>query len=250
MAIALAGDPDVVLADEPTTGLDRPLVYRTVDALAALAAEGRAVLMITHDLEAARRAATHIAVMYASRIVELGLAADVLSDPWHPYTTGLLRALPDAGFTAVPGHPPELTACPRAARSGPGVRSPTSARAILISSDTVTGWSPAAARAERQQRGRRIPQRATRPRRRRHRRRARRGGRARRTERVREVDPRAGARAGARAAAGAVGRRDAPGRRAGAAVPARRPHASNAPRSPRCSSSRASPSTRGSGSAR
>ncbi|MGH3981022.1 MAG: ABC transporter ATP-binding protein [Pseudonocardiaceae bacterium] len=72
MAIALAGDPDVVLADEPTTGLDRPLVHRTVDGLAALAADGRAVLMITHDLDAARRAATLIAVMYASRIVELG----------------------------------------------------------------------------------------------------------------------------------------------------------------------------------
>jgi peptide/nickel transport system ATP-binding protein len=112
MALALAGDPDVVLADEPTTGLDRPLVHRTVDALAALAAQGRAVLMITHDLDAARRAATHLAVMYASRIVELGPARDVLTEPWHPYTAGLLRALPDAGFTPIPGHPPELTALP------------------------------------------------------------------------------------------------------------------------------------------
>lgn len=112
MALALAGDPDVVLADEPTTGLDRPLVHRTVDALAALAAQGRAVLMITHDLDAARRAATHLAVMYASRIIELGPARDVLTDPWHPYTAGLLRALPDAGFTPIPGHPPELTALP------------------------------------------------------------------------------------------------------------------------------------------
>ena len=112
MALALAGDPDVVLADEPTTGLDRPLVHRTVDALAALAAQGRAVLMITHDLDAARRAATHLAVMYASRIVELGPAGDVLTDPWHPYTAGLLHALPDAGFTPIPGHPPELTALP------------------------------------------------------------------------------------------------------------------------------------------
>jgi len=102
----------VVLADEPTTGLDRPLVHRTVDALAALAAQGRAVLMITHDLDAARRAATHLAVMYASRIVELGPARDVLTEPWHPYTAGLLRALPDAGFTPIPGHPPELTALP------------------------------------------------------------------------------------------------------------------------------------------
>jgi peptide/nickel transport system ATP-binding protein len=50
--------------------------------------------------------------MYASRIVELGPAHDVLTDPWHPYTAGLLRALPESGFTPIPGHPPELTALP------------------------------------------------------------------------------------------------------------------------------------------
>jgi len=113
VALALAGDPLVVLADEPTTGLDRPLVDRTVDLLARLAAdEGRAVLMITHDLRAARRVATDVAVMYASRLVEIGPAGAVFGDPLHPYTAGLLAALPSGGFQPVPGHPPELTALP------------------------------------------------------------------------------------------------------------------------------------------
>ncbi|GAA0520458.1 ABC transporter ATP-binding protein [Saccharopolyspora thermophila] len=109
VALALAGDPRVVLADEPTTGLDRPLVHRTVDLLADTATADRAVLLITHDLAAARRVATDIAVMYASRIVEAGPAAEVLTDPWHPYTAGLLGALPDGGFRPIPGHPPDLT---------------------------------------------------------------------------------------------------------------------------------------------
>ncbi len=112
VASALAGHPSVVLADEPTAGLDRPLVDRTVDQLADLAADGHAVLLITHDLRAARRVATDLAVMYASRLVEHGPADELFSDPWHPYTRGLLAALPDRGFTAIPGDPPELTALP------------------------------------------------------------------------------------------------------------------------------------------
>jgi peptide/nickel transport system ATP-binding protein len=112
VASALAGNPSVVLADEPTAGLDRSLVDRTVDHLAELAAEGHAVLLITHDLRAARRVATDLAVMYASRLVEHGPAGEVFSDPWHPYTRGLLGSLPDRGFTAIPGDPPALTALP------------------------------------------------------------------------------------------------------------------------------------------
>jgi len=112
LALALAGDPQVVLADEPTTGLDRPLVDRTVDALRELADDGRAVLLITHDLAAAERVATDVAVMYASRIVEHGPAEEVFTDPWHPYTRGLLEATPARGFRPLPGHPPDLSALP------------------------------------------------------------------------------------------------------------------------------------------
>ncbi|MEJ2868095.1 ABC transporter ATP-binding protein [Actinomycetospora sp. OC33-EN08] len=116
LAAALAGDPEVVLADEPTAGLDRPLVDRTTDLLAELARAGKAVLLITHDLRAVRRIAASgpvdLAVMYASRIVESGPADEVFARPWHPYTAGLLGALPDEGFVPVPGHPPELSDLP------------------------------------------------------------------------------------------------------------------------------------------
>jgi peptide/nickel transport system ATP-binding protein len=112
LAAALAGDPPVLLADEPTAGLDRPLVDHTMDLLAAIAHEGRSVLVITHDLRAARSAADDLAVMYASRLLETGPVADVLADPWHDYTAGLLAALPGEGFTPIPGHPPELSALP------------------------------------------------------------------------------------------------------------------------------------------
>ncbi|MQA07036.1 MAG: ATP-binding cassette domain-containing protein [Pseudonocardiaceae bacterium] len=112
LSLALAGDPRVLLADEPTVGLDRPLVEHVVDTLADLSTQDKAVLMITHDLAAARRVATHVAVMYASRLVEFGPAGAVLADPWHPYTGALLDALPDGRFRPIPGDPPELTALP------------------------------------------------------------------------------------------------------------------------------------------
>lgn len=121
LALALAGSPQVVLADEPTTGLDRPLVERTVDTLRELADDGTAVLMITHDLAAAERTATDVAIMYASRLVETGPLDEVLADPWHTYTRELLDALPHRGFRPIAGHPPDLTAlpdgCPYALRS-------------------------------------------------------------------------------------------------------------------------------------
>jgi peptide/nickel transport system ATP-binding protein len=111
-ALALAGDPPVIVADEPTAGLDRVLVDRTVDLLRALADDGRTVLLITHDLAAAERVADDLAVMYAGRLLELGPAADLLSEPWHDYTRGLLRALPAGGLVPIPGRPPSLTDLP------------------------------------------------------------------------------------------------------------------------------------------
>ncbi|MEU7637673.1 ABC transporter ATP-binding protein [Streptomyces sp. NPDC039016] len=119
-ALALAGDAPLLLADEPTTGLDRDLVDRTVDELRRhLAAAppgpagndtGRALLMITHDLAAAERIADRVAVMYAGQIVELADARRFFGTPGprHPYARGLLDALPDRAFTPIPGMPPEL----------------------------------------------------------------------------------------------------------------------------------------------
>jgi peptide/nickel transport system ATP-binding protein len=119
-ALALVGDAPLLLADEPTTGLDRDLVDRTVDELRrhvddpGEGGRGRALLMITHDLAAAERIADRVAVMYAGRIVELADATAFFGSPGprHPYSRGLLRALPDRAFTPIPGMPPELGALP------------------------------------------------------------------------------------------------------------------------------------------
>jgi peptide/nickel transport system ATP-binding protein len=111
-ALALAPDPPLLLADEPTTGLDRPLVDHTLDLLRRRCDTGAAVLLITHDLAAARRVADTVAVMYASRIVEHAPSDLLFTAPAHPYTAALLDALPDRSFRPVPGHPPMLTDLP------------------------------------------------------------------------------------------------------------------------------------------
>ncbi|MFF4331237.1 ABC transporter ATP-binding protein [Streptomyces sp. NPDC048387] len=110
-ALALIGDAPLLLADEPTTGLDRELVERTADELRAHTRDaGRALLMITHDLAAAQRVADTVAVMYAGRIVELAPADAFFGAPGprHPYARGLLDALPERAFTPIPGAPPAL----------------------------------------------------------------------------------------------------------------------------------------------
>ncbi|MER5708469.1 ABC transporter ATP-binding protein [Streptomyces sp. NPDC042898] len=113
-ALALIGDARLLLADEPTTGLDRDLVDRTVDELRRHVDEGRGLLLITHDLAAAARIADRVAVMYAGRIVEVTPAHRFFgpAGPRHPYARGLLDALPDRAFTPIPGMPPELSALP------------------------------------------------------------------------------------------------------------------------------------------
>ena len=115
VALALAGEPSVVLADEPTAGLDRPLVDRTLQLLRTVADAGCAVLLITHDLGALLRApqlVDDLAVMYAGRLLETGPAGAVLGSPGHDYTRDLLAALPAGGLRPIPGLPPELTDLP------------------------------------------------------------------------------------------------------------------------------------------
>ncbi|MCH0541444.1 ABC transporter ATP-binding protein [Streptomyces sp. MUM 203J] len=127
-ALALVGDAPLLLADEPTTGLDRDLVDRTADELRRHADSGHALLLITHDLAAAQRIADRVAVMYAGRIVEVSPADRFFASPVarrrpsteavgaappdpgprHPYARGLLAALPERDFIPVPGMPPEL----------------------------------------------------------------------------------------------------------------------------------------------
>ncbi|MER5318814.1 ABC transporter ATP-binding protein [Streptosporangium roseum] len=134
-AMALAGDPWLLLADEPTGGLDRPLVDRAMASLRELCDEGRAVLLITHDLRAAEKVADDIAVMYAGRLVELGPAAGILERPRHPYAAGLVDAQPDRAFVPIPGMPPELTRLPAGCAFAPRC---SSASAACRTSPTMT----------------------------------------------------------------------------------------------------------------
>ncbi|MFG3344026.1 oligopeptide/dipeptide ABC transporter ATP-binding protein [Streptomyces sp. NPDC048018] len=138
-ALALVGDAPLLLADEPTTGLDRELVDRTADELRRHADRGKALLLITHDLAAARRVADRVAVMYAGRIVELTSAARFFgaAGPRHPYARGLLDALPEREFRPVPGLPPELSDLPEGCAFAP--RCPRASAACAVRPEFAAG---------------------------------------------------------------------------------------------------------------
>jgi oligopeptide/dipeptide ABC transporter ATP-binding protein len=113
LAIALASEPDLLIADEPTAALDVTIQVQILDLLRRLRAErSLSLLLITHDLAVAAEIADEVAVMYAGRIVESGPASGVLSRPRHPYTWGLMNASPRASrdsrgaLRAIPGSVP------------------------------------------------------------------------------------------------------------------------------------------------
>ena len=98
IATALLNKPDLIIADEPTTALDVTIQGQILFEMQKLAREtGAALIWITHDLAVVAELADRIAVMYAGRIVETGTVADVLDNPRHPYTRGLLDSVPDVG---------------------------------------------------------------------------------------------------------------------------------------------------------
>ncbi|WP_330294255.1 ABC transporter ATP-binding protein [Streptomyces sp. NBC_00503] len=120
IAMAMANDPDVLLADEPTTALDVTIQAQILDVLRTAQREtGAALVLVSHDLGVIAGTADQVAVMYAGRIVETGTASEVFGRPAMPYTMGLIGAVPrldggDGALVPIPGSPPA------AGRTGPG----------------------------------------------------------------------------------------------------------------------------------
>lgn len=118
IAIALLTNPSLIVADEPTTALDVTIQAEIMELLIELCdSERMALVLITHDLGVVAQMTHRMAVMYAGRIVESGPTGAIISDPLHPYTKGLLAALPQSAQTGsrlnqIPGVMPTLSAVP------------------------------------------------------------------------------------------------------------------------------------------
>ncbi len=114
VSTAAVGEAKLVIADEPTPGLHPDIVTETLNHLKELAQDGKAVILITHDIEAALQIADRVAVFYAGTTVEIVSAkAFHLGTLRHPYTQALWRSLPQNDFIPVPGHQPSPDALPR-----------------------------------------------------------------------------------------------------------------------------------------
>jgi peptide/nickel transport system ATP-binding protein len=122
IAMALVLDPSLLIADEPTTALDVTIQAQILDLLRdAQRARGASMLLITHDLGVVAESAQRVAVMYAGQIVEEAPVASLFASPQHPYTQGLLAAMPRAGtrqerLTTIPGTVPPPGAWPKGCR--------------------------------------------------------------------------------------------------------------------------------------
>ena len=114
IAIALACDPDLLICDEPTTALDVTIQAKILELIRSIQRErGISVIYITHDLGVVAKVADYVDVMYAGKIVETGTIDEIFYEPRHPYTWGLLSAMPDLDTAddrlyTIPGSPPNL----------------------------------------------------------------------------------------------------------------------------------------------
>ncbi|MEU7069862.1 ABC transporter ATP-binding protein [Streptomyces narbonensis] len=160
IAMALAGEPDILLADEPTTALDATVQEQILTLLGDLTrTTGTALVLITHNMGVVARACDRVLVMYGGTVVEDGPTAEVLSRPRHPYTAGLLAAVPRLSapsgtrLTGIPGTPPDLSlplaGCAFAARCALAearchTTPPTLTEVAGTRGDTVTGTATGA----------------------------------------------------------------------------------------------------------
>lgn len=147
IAMALACNPKVLLADEPTTALDATVQIQILLLIRELQRElGLSVIFVTHDIGVAAEIADRIAVMYAGRIVEEGRVADVIRSPKHPYTQGLLGARVELAhgrdrLVTIPGSPPDLANMPPGCAFAP--RCPQAFEACKTTVPTLTEGSDA-----------------------------------------------------------------------------------------------------------
>ena len=125
IAIALSCDPEIILCDEPTTALDVTIQDQILRLLSRLCREsGVSLIFVTHDLPVVAEICDRVAVMYGGQLVERGEVRDVLLDPRHPYTLGLVRSAPDVehvrdSLVPIPGSPPSLVNPPSGCRFHP-----------------------------------------------------------------------------------------------------------------------------------
>lgn len=120
IAIALASNPKLLIADEPTTALDVTIQAQILELMKDIQKKlGMSIIFITHDLGVVANIADRVAVMYAGKIVEMGTVDEIFYDPRHPYTWGLLASMPSldsddkAELASIPGSPPDLTNPPK-----------------------------------------------------------------------------------------------------------------------------------------
>jgi peptide/nickel transport system ATP-binding protein len=145
IAMALSCGPRLLLADEPTTALDATVQIQVLILLRRLQQEmGMGTIFVTHDLGVASEIADRIAVMYAGRIVEEGPVAQILADPKHPYTMGLLASTVhgqsrEHDITAIPGSPPDLRRLPAGCPFGPRCRHAIAACRTIVPEATSPG---------------------------------------------------------------------------------------------------------------
>ncbi|ALV62690.1 Oligopeptide transport ATP-binding protein OppD [Thermococcus sp. 2319x1] len=123
IAIAMAFNPKLLIADEPTTALDVIVQDAIMDLIEGLKKEGTSIFFVTHDISLAAERSDKIAVMYAGKLVEFGKVEQILENPLHPYTQSLLASVPDLWsekeIKAIPGYPPDLRNPPSGCRFHP-----------------------------------------------------------------------------------------------------------------------------------
>jgi oligopeptide transport system ATP-binding protein len=148
IAMALALDPRILIADEPTTALDVTVQAQVMDLLKDLQRDtGMGLILITHDLGVVNEVADRVAVMYAGKIVETGTVDDVFTQPSHPYTLGLMSSIPQVEakggrLNPIVGQPPNLARIPSGCSFHPRCPKARTGAAAAPGRDCVTDVPP------------------------------------------------------------------------------------------------------------